>query len=488
MTERLPNVLWIQTDEHRADSLGCYGSPWAKTPRLDALARRGVTFERCFCPAPVCAPSRCSQLACRYPQELNVLMNPPAGMPDVFEPGTVAFPEVFASAGYRTVNFGKTHTPVHPVWQSTDDFTFSFDVSGFIELAQGRDPAQYNVLQRPGEVPLIIGGTWPEPGNNQSRIVTDRALALLNDHGEDDAPFLLRVSHLWPHTPVLVPPPFDTIYDADEVPVRPFDAEAYTGRSGYDRAMGEIHRMWELSEKAYRQNWVDYMALVSYVDHEVGRLLDGLAETGLERDTIVVFSADHGRMLGEFGTGEKDVFDDASFRVPMIWSWPGVLDEGRREAGLANLIDTGPTLLGLAGLADHAPNTWHGRDLFSDPAPDAVFSQIGWPRGDSPLLQRDGIYQLWEETSHFPWADSMRVAVRTDRYRMDVTRWRAGQHLTSAHDMDGNLIDLEQDPRERVNRWHDPAFSNVRDRLIERIEQWETTLAAPEATFASAKA
>ena len=459
MTEA-PNVLWIQTDEQRPDSLSCYGpqgsaSSWARTPALAGLAARGTVFQNAVCQSPVCVPSRASQLAARYPHEIGVLNN--WATSSTFPEGTVTFPEVFARAGYETVSFGKRHTPEHAVWQGGTTCGLLRDSAGFCALAEDYDEEAHHVVTRPGTPPLIVAGTYPEGQSNQSRVITDQAIAYLRDRGPGGAggapPFLLRVSHLWPHTPVLAPAPFDDLYDPDALPIRVFDEQAYRSRSRYDRTLACRDGMQGLSEDEVRQVWTDYMGLCAYVDHEVGRLLAALDDLGLRGDTIVVYSADHGKMLGAWGAGEKDAFDAEVWRVPFIWSWPGHIPEGVRVQAPCELIDTARTLLGLTGLEDAIPDGYRGRNLFADDPPGAVF---GATRPE------------W----YFPRdAQAMRVAVRTDRFRMDVT-WSVDGSRPPLNAMDGNLFDLADDPYETENRWDDAGYRDVRTALIDRLAAW----------------
>lgn len=191
------------------------------------------------------------------------------------------------------------------------------------------------------------------------------------------------------------------------------------------------------------------MGLCAYVDSAVGRLLDALTELGLERDTIVIFSSDHGRSLGECGHGQKHTFDHEVWRVPFIWSWPGHLPEGERRDEPCELIDTARTLYGLCGLADRAPAQWRGRNLFADPAPAAVFGILG---------RKGGL---------------MRTGVRTASHRLD-SDWDLRQGPVIAPDA-GNLIDLAADPQERRNLWNSPAHAAVRQDLVSRIADWLTS-------------
>ncbi len=479
-----PNVLWIQSDEHRPDSLGCYGSAWARTPNLDALASRGTVFLNAVCQSPVCVPSRASQLAARYPQEINTLFNDVCeaslsteGRADekILPAGTVLFPEwAAAGADYQTATFGKSHLPPCSPWQTEHLVVNNEDYAGYYALNPKFEEDQFHVLKRPGSAPIIIGGTYPGGSDNPSRRITDEAIAWLSDERDESRPFLLRVSHNWPHTPVLAPEPFDLLYESTALPVRYFDEHAYQTRARWDRGVADNHRMRELSPEQMQQQWVAYMGLCAYVDHEVGRLLGSLEGCGLAEETIVVFSADHGKALGEWGATEKGFFDSEVWRVPFIWSWPGRVPEGLRRAEPCELIDTARTLAGLMGI--DPVSHWRGRDLFGGgEEPGEVFGQIGWPSAEVPF-RTNGRGAHW---------DCMRVAVRTARFRLDETWMEGGARLTP-EDADGNLFDLEQDPLERTNRWSDPSYGPVVAELRERLERWWQSLDRPVRTFPAA--
>jgi choline-sulfatase len=492
----MPNILWIQTDEHRPDSLGCYGSAWARTPNIDALAARGTAFRTAVCQSPVCVPSRASQLAARYPQELNTLHNDVGeseldgrsneGPGDVFPPDTVTFPEVLErEAGYRTASIGKIHTPRHRTWQEVVPLVNDDRYSGYFGLNEAFDEQAHRVLKRPGATSVILAGTYPSAEDTPSRTITDQAIAWLREHGDSGRSFMLRASHNWPHTPVLPPPPFDEWYDPDDLPVRGFDEEAYRTRSAWDRATADLHRMCELTDEQTRQEWKDYMGLCAYVDHEVGRLLTALEELGLNEDTIVLFSADHGKALGEWGAGEKGFFDHEVWRVPFVWSWPGAVPQGVVRDDPCELIDTGRTLLALAGV--ESPVSWRGRDLFATDAPffGGVFGQIGWPDAEAPIhrRQKPGTVEPWRESAFTDdhWK-VMRMAVRTERYRLDEHWMRDGRRV-APDDADGNLFDLTEDPLERRNLWHDPAHAATLGALRSHLEDWFGSLDRPPATF-----
>ncbi len=468
------------TDEHRPDSLGCYGSPWARTPHLDALASSGVTFTRAYCQSPVCVPSRTSQLTSRYPQEVNTLVNQAADRPDVLPPGTRMFTELFADAGYETVNFGKRHiASCHPPSFQRHESLFTLDhYASCWALGHDYGDADYRVIHRRRDPrDIIIAGTYPgSVTDNPSQVITDQAIAFLQTHDRQQ-PFFLRVSHNWPHTPVLPPRPWDELYKPEDLPIRYPDRDAIAGRARSDQRAAAFHQMAEMTDDEIRQIWTDYFGLCSYVDHEVGRLLGALDQLGLRDNTIVVFNADHGRMLGEFGTGEKGVFDDPAWRVPMIFSWPARIPQGQIRGDLCELLDFGPTLMSLAGLDADPSLGFRGRNLFdaSRHAPDAVFGQINMPNADAPIYRHIGGGKRHLQPMH--------VGVRTDRHRLDLDYMADGRRLPCD---DGNLMDLREDPGERVNLFHDPRHAATRSQLIARIDQWFESLDQPAELFDSA--
>lgn len=481
MTQRYPNILWIQTDEQRTDSLGCYGSEWARTPHIDSLAQRGVLMANAYCQAPICSPSRSSQLACRYPQEINALSNLGAGLQGILPEGTIMFPELFEQAGYMTASIGKSHTPKHATWGANDNFCLMGAYSGYRSLSQEYNEADYGVIQRPG-IPLIIGGCYPSPHSNPSKMLTDKAISFLK-HRPDNQPFFLRVSHNWPHTPVLPPVPYNRLYDDTDVPVRYFDKTAYSSRSTRDREIADRERMWELTRSDYRQIWHDYMSLVAYVDHEVGRLIDYVRQAGLEKDTIILYSSDHGRALGEWGAGEKCIFDDPVWRVPFIWSWPAALEKGLVKEDLCELIDTGTTLLSLAGLSGSIPAEYRGRDLFREAAPGAVYGQMGWPTFDGVGFSADYLNAYRADQNGIPrYNTSLRMAIRKEEWRMDV-EWMQNGKRVARTEMDGNVFNLKDDPFEIRNLWDSPEHRGITNELVKSLEDWFNSLEQPDFAF-----
>ena len=398
-SKKRPNILWIQTDEQRPDSLGCYGSSWAHTPNLDRLARQGVVFDECHVQSPVCVPCRTSMMMCKYPTEMDIYDNDCANKDGYFK-GEKGFTNLFADEGYRIASLGKSwHGPAFPIW-GKDGYTVFYiyeEAAGFFNLGPGFDEKVHRVVKRPGESHIILGGVYPyyKWGDNPSSQLTDMAIDWLKKAAKSDQPFLLNVGHLWPHTPTLVPRPWDKLYKPGDVPCHALNRKGYMERSKFDRDSADVQRGFDLSMETWRQISADYYGLCSYVDNEVGRLMRALDELGLTENTIVAFNSDHGKDLGEFGQCEKCDYNGWVWKVPFILSWPGHLPEGEHRQDLIELIDFGATL-GSAGRSQDA-SRYAGRGSFQLEATrrGLRYHSIGWgPAGR---------------------------AVRTKKYRYDCT-------------------------------------------------------------------
>jgi choline-sulfatase len=466
-----PNIIWIQTDEQRTSSLGCYGSDWARTPYIDRIAGKGTVFTRAYTQCPQCVPARNSQLTARYPQEINCTFNQ-ANIP--FPDGTRTIVDVLKEAGYYTVTYGKQHTSAPINWDEAKNWILNQDYSGYYSINEKYDPEEYGVITPSGarQGGIIRAGIYPGGDDNPSRNITDWAIDFLRNRNKEQ-PFFLRVSHNYPHTPVLPSKPWDTFYDPAEIPIVYVDMDAVNTRSSWNRESSQWKALSQLSKEDYDRSWQHYMGLCAQVDHEVGRLMEVMNELGLTGNTIIVYSADHGAGLGEFGLVTKGTFDDPSWRVPYIWSWPGHIPEGVVSDDLAEMTDMNRTLLRLCGLDEMIPDSWRGRDLFMDPAPDAVFSQIGYPNMNS-VVGKEG-----DKRGHF---GQLRVGMRTAQFSMDYTFMKNGQKMPVE---DGNLFDLINDPGELKNLWDDPDHQEIKASMAERMDRWFEEIDKPALLFDS---
>lgn len=344
-----PNVLFIVADDLRTN-LGAYGDKVAKTPNLDRLARRGVTFERAYCQQALCNPSRASVLTGLKPDTLRV-WNLQTRFRET-TPGAVTLPQYFKQQGYFTQDIGKIFHNWHQKVAGDPD---SWSVPAVLHFAQHKsDQAQV--------------GTGPLPPNEavdgeaEMRDVPDEAyfdgrvaagaVQALRDLSKRKEPFFLAVGFWKPHSPFNPPKRYWDMYRRDEIPPLrdprpPIDAPELALPEGAD-----IRR--ERSAEAALELRHGYYAATSYLDAQVGKVVAELDRLGIADRTVIVFWSDHGLHLGEHGFWGKTSDFELDLRVPLIVVAPGVTGAGVRTASFAELLDLYPTLTDLCGLPPRA--------------------------------------------------------------------------------------------------------------------------------------
>lgn len=358
-----PNILLLYTDQQRFDALGCNGNSDIQTPRLDALAREGLNFERYYVQNPVCMPSRVSLLTGQYPGTLGITH---MGVP--VPQGTVTLPRYLRNYGYTSANIGKLHFLPH----ANRDHREVHPSYGFDHLEISDEPGCYPDAYRawvahkaPDQLDLISCGLPPatrvwqeemgvrdgivhpterEPLRPQAfgarsdlthtAFVAEQTIEFLREHTEQ--PFLCIAGFYSPHAPWIAPQEFLDLYDPPnfELPDFPDD---FAGRPDDDELRRARH---------------GYYAMISEVDHHCGRILDELETLGLRDDTIVIFTSDHGEWLGQHGKyGKSYPAHDAVSRVPCLVRWPdGIVEAGRTVSEIVEAVDIVPTLLECAGI------------------------------------------------------------------------------------------------------------------------------------------
>jgi arylsulfatase A-like enzyme len=431
------------TDEQRCDSLGCYGSPWARTPNLDRLAREGVVFDNAVTPAPVCVPARASILSGQYPHRTGVWYN--AGKD---APADGYLTSVFHQAGYRSASFGKQHyTGPRDVFQTEKDLVLHPAVHYF-HYAPEYDPKDYGVVQYPPEpYPWIFGGRFPHPGSEKTEAqAVAHAISWLDHHDTAD-PFLLRVSFNGPHTPVAPPEPFHDCIDPTairippETEAAPDDDAQWAGESL--RALTDSSRMTREEIDAMRRY---YYGEVSFLDSQFGRLLDYMRDHGHLENTIVVFMSDHGTHLGDFGMVQKQTFYEPSVNVPYFWWYPQAIASDTTLNTPVELRNTLPTLLDMVGLEipEHCKADSYVSALRqgSEPPAKPVFSEF--TLGSFRIREKDRL-----------------VMVRDGDWKLSL--------CMDPEPGDGMLFNMADDPHERRNLYTDPAHTDERARLTQLI-------------------
>lgn len=377
--DRRPNILFLVADEFRHDCLGVGGHPIVKTPHLDKLAREGVRLTQAYAAAPVCSPSRATLFTGRYPQVHGVTAN---NLP--FAQGEVVLPEIVRIHGYTTGIVGKLHLQNRQGWfdfDRVDTEGNSAEYRAFLK-SRGRSiagapntAAVPGSLVKPAETPLRVGTSVLPEDLYPEAWEADQAIDFIRQQQGREKPFFLYLSMLKPHSEFVIPSPFDTMYPGKDVLLpstfrpgleRPADfAAANPGeeagksvagvrKQGQRQARrvdgpGSPSRLFINDPELLREVTGHYYGAVTMVDKQMGRVLAALDEAGLRDNTIVVFTADHGNMLGERNRMFKGVMYESSVRVPMLYRGPGIKPGKVSDAVIDNATVT-PTLLELAGL------------------------------------------------------------------------------------------------------------------------------------------
>lgn len=463
-----PNILFLVADEYRHDCLGVAGHPIVKTPNFDRLAREGVRFTQAYVASPVCSPSRATMFTGRYPPAHGVLNN---GMP--FNAGEIVLPKFLHDRGYTTAIYGKSH------------LQFSDGTFDFAEITAGGDGAAYQAfLRASGQMikgsanTAAVEGTLVSPEKTPLRIGTSvlpedtfpeaweasHAVDFLRAQRGRDKPWFLFVSMLKPHSEFVIPAPFDKMYAAKDMLLPktfkpgmalPSDFAAGGESEGEGAAKkkkrekvdgpGSPARLFINDADILREVTAHYYGAVSLVDKHMGRILAALDELGMRDNTIVVFTADHGNMLGERNRMFKGVMYESSARVPFLLRAPGRVPGGKVNTAVVDNTTIMPTLLDLAGLP--MPPAVQGKSLApllrsAGPAPDAAYSYL------SDKMVRQGDWKLI----------------------VPLTRSRSGKP---------ELYNVARDPDEQTNLYGKPEAAEAQAKLTALMEGWEKRVTGP---------
>ena len=415
-----PNVLFIAIDDLN-DWVGCMGHPHAHTPHIDHLAERGTLFLNAHVQGVLCNPSRASVMLGLRPTTTGIYGLAPWFRDVECWQDRVALPQHFRDHGYRTFTAGKVY---HGGAGGPRRRLQEFDVWG-PPGGIGVRPEEKLIPPTPmGNHPLMDWGVFPhDDEDKQDYIVASWAIEQLQNMPEGQ-PFFLAAGFFLPHVPCYATQPWFDLYPDDErllPPIREDDRENTPRFSWY------LH--WRLPEPRLRwvrenDQWLNlvrsYLACTSFIDAQIGRLMDALEETGHADNTIVVLWSDHGYHLGEKAITGKNTLWERSTRVPLVFAGPGVTQGGRCERPV-ELLDIYPTLIELCGLTPR--DDLEGRSL-------------------TPLLEDDQAPRAWPAiTSH----NQGNHAVRSERWR--YIRYADGSE---------ELYDMQEDPHEWVNLAKDP--------------------------------
>lgn len=408
-----PNILFVMPDQWRGMDLGSMGNTQVRTPHLDRLAGEGVQFTGMAANCPVCTPARSILLTGKYPHTTGVAVN---DVPLPSEETTIA--EILKEQGYYTGFVGKWHleggkrlpgfVPPGPRRQGFEFWAANICSHTYFRQTYFRDEPN----------PIHMNGydafTW-----------TDLALEFLEKAKERERPFCLYLQYPTPHNPYLEPPGFEGMYKPERIVLRK-NWKPGTARLGSATDIAE------------------YYAAITCLDQEIGRLLKAVDRLGFRENTIVLFTSDHGDMLGSHGMFLKRKPWEESVRVPGIIRWPAALKGGRRSEAPFSHVDVVPTLLGLCGI--EPPPSMQG------------FDYAGYLEGRSgatPEFAHLMIYTKTETNEYSPWR-----GLRSRKYK--YARFREKPWV---------LYDLERDPFEMNNLAEASSHARLRERFDALIER-----------------
>ncbi len=442
-------------DQLRAFELGCYGHPVVRSPAIDGLARQGLRLEHAVSNCPVCMPARSVVLSGQYARtccgsptnRCNEFINGGASMPEYPRAGRPhlrdrTLPEQLRAAGYHTAAIGKWHIDSWP-----EDVGFDHYVIPRVHHCHS------------GQLFTENGGLEFSPPGYSVDYEAQRVAEYLRERAQSNQPFFLYYNISPPHMPVGdMPARYREMYDPRTVKLRPnADAARVANLEHWLRVYLWDYRYYELGLRSTQtlppgfsleQLTAYYWGAIAWVDDTVGTLLRALDEHQLTQDTLLVFCADHGDLLGSHGLMNKGTLHQESIRVPMLVRWPGQLQLGVDRDGIAGLVDLAPTLLELAGL--EAPDTMQGRSLAER-----------W-RGS----RADPANHTFIEAVHNG------VGIATPTHTLGVP-WANRPHDWSAGAAPHWLSCLREDPYELRNWVDEPAQAGVRADLLAHLQAWE---------------
>jgi len=473
MMSATKNILVFCTDQLRADALGCMGNDLARTPTLDRLAERGVLYRSHYAANPVCMPSRAAFVTGRHCRANGVVDN------GVHLPADqVTMPEVFRENGYRTASFGKLHFQTYKSYEGDTSFESrarweSGEFDGWTGPYYGFETVRMTCGHgdycggeygrwRDREFPnLKLGAENAPPQDNYASLgcyksnmpleahastwVADRAIEYLNAH-DDSAPFYMNVSFPDPHHPFCAPAPYNTMFDDVDFPdAHAVDDENDTKPKPYRDAMtgrpfptdGDARFFPEMTPAARQAIVRQTHGMLTLIDDSIGRVLQALEAKGLAENTIVVFTSDHGDFLGDHHLLFKGQIPCRSLlNIPLIIVDPDAVGGVVNEA--CGNVDVMPTLLQRCGL----------------PIPDSVQGVVLPEPGER--ASRDYAFEAgWSKAS----PEYHHATVYTNDWRISVFPYL----------QDGEMYDLNADPWEHRNLYHDAAYQDVRHELMEKL-------------------
>jgi uncharacterized sulfatase len=434
---RRPNVLFIATDDMN-NALGCYGHPVVKTPNLDRLAARGVRFDRAYCQFALCSPSRSSLMTGLGP-DTTTIYNLQKHFREAL-PNVVTLSQCFQKNGYYAARVGKIYHYGNPGQIGTDGLDDAPSWNHKVN-PKGIDKAEETKVTNHTPERKSLGSALafyasPAPDDEHTDgMVANETIKLLGQH--KDKPFFLAAGFYRPHCPFIAPKRYFDLYPPEMLqptPIGPGEMEIAPPWAYFTTPAN-----WNMTRRQTQEVLQAYYASISFVDANVGKLMDALDRLGLTDNTVIVFWSDHGYGTGEHGQWMKQTVFEAASRMPLIIATPHAKSKGKVSPRTVELLDLYPTLAELCGL-ENIPQNLHGKSL-------------------RPLL--DHPHAKWDRpavTQLNKGPKKMGYSLRTERYR--YTDWGDTEEL----------YDYQADPKEIKNLAKEPARAKLKANLRARLE------------------
>ncbi len=463
---RQPHVIVLMTDQHRFDTLGAYGDRQCQTPSLDALAAESVVFDRHYTSCPLCVPARTSLATGRWPSKIGVIVN--YWIPQEDRYGTLGsryetLYERFAREGYRVAQIGVQHVNCEPKLPQRVPGGLFLDATEYKQYmaAQGLTLPSDKPFRSPcpdfvdghmvaAEYTTPKTGVWPHaPEHYYDQWIARRTVEFV-ERADPDQPLLLFANCWSPHCPLWVPEPYASMYDPAALDLPGNVGQWYPGQSAMQLVNLPGFLGASVGMEEWRRAWATYLGMVTLVDKSVGQIIDSLKRREFWDDALVIFSPDHGEMLGSHRMWQKMCMYEESVRTPMFIKAPRMDGSraGARAGGLTSHVDFMNTMFDYAAI---------GVDTGADgvslrPLVEGTASKV-----------RD---EVFSEFSGNAGRGSYSRAIITDRYKFIYCRT---QTYTQA---EYELYDRQADPLETKNLAADPACRAVRDDLARRLAKW----------------
>lgn len=443
-----PNILWYCTDQQRFDTIGALGNPHVVTPTIDSLVRSGVAFTHAYCQSPICTPSRSSFMTGMYPSRVHNTRNGNESFPS-FPP---VITRLIADSGYRCGLVGKFHLQsagLRTEPRIDDGFSYwRFSHAPRDDWKAGHDYADW-VRSQGGDLDALRQceeGVPPEL--HQTTWATECAMEFISQQADRSAPWLLNINIYDPHPPFVPPKAYADRFDPEQMPGPHFRDSDLAQQEKLATLDFQDHVRTPEQHDARRAQ-ARYYAMIAQIDDQLARILQHLEHTDQLKNTIVLFTSDHGEALGDHGLMFKGCrFYEGLVRVPLIFSWPECFQQDVRSEGLVELLDMTATLLDVCGLT--VPAYVQGCSLL-------------------PILRGEADPSTWRDFVRSEYFDALDPHF-TGGTGSFGTMFRTQTHkLCMYHDKQlGELYDLRNDPWEFHDLWDSPDHQQVKHELIRR--------------------